>query len=310
MSDQFDLVVKPAAGSIASNIADLEAWVNSVTEPYIGQVVTDDQVKFAKKDLASLRKLKSALEDERKKAKSIIMEPYTQFETMYKKAVASLDEAIIGIDKQIKEIEAEAKQKREEEILSFIKQSAQDIGGNKMGKVFWRDDVMSWFVKPAWLLVSTSRVKTEQEIREGIVTVSRDIDAIETAAGDDLAPCLDDYYRTGSLASALQKKKALEDIRAQKAKEAEEAQKAETASPASPAVPEPEYHQPTDTPYVTPIADRIFFDIPVEPEDEAQKELMRIPVVLVFPRYKMHLLKEIMSKLGIKILKPSAKEEK
>ena len=30
MSDQFDLVVKPAAGSIASNIADLEAWVNSV----------------------------------------------------------------------------------------------------------------------------------------------------------------------------------------------------------------------------------------------------------------------------------------
>ena len=307
MSDQFDLVVKPAAGSIASNIADLEAWVNSVTEPYIGQVVTDDQVKFAKKDLSSLRKLKTALEDERKKAKSIIMEPYTQFETMYKKAVASLDEAILGIDKQIKEIEAEAKQKREEEILSFIKQSAQDIGGNKMGKVFWRDDVMSWFVKPAWLLVSTSRVKTEQEIREGIVAVSRDIDAIETAAGDDLAPCLDDYYHTGSLASALQKKKALEDIRAQKAKEESEKDKTVPDSPANQA--SPEYHQPSETPYVTPVADRIFFDIPVEPEDEAQKELMHVPAVLVFPRYKMKLIKEIMSKLGIKIMKPSSTEE-
>ena len=305
MSDQFDLVVKPAAGSIASNIADLEAWVNAVTEPYIGQVVTDDQVKFAKKDLASLRKLKSALEDERKKAKAIIMEPYTQFESMYKTAVASLDEAIAGIDRQIKEIEAAAKQKREEEIISFIKQSAQDIGGNKMGKVFWRDDVMAWFVKPAWFLVSTSRVKTEQEIREGIVAVSRDIGAIETAAGDDIAPCLDEYYCTGSLASALQKKKALEDIRAQKAKEAEEAARIEAAPSDSPTAPEPEYHKPSDIPYVMPVAERIFFDIPIEPEDKAQKELMHIPAVLVFPRYKMHLLKEIMSKLGIKIMKPS-----
>lgn len=308
MSDQFDLVVKPAAGSIASNIADLEAWVNSVTEPYIGQVVTDDQVKFAKKDLADLRKLKTALEDERKKAKAIIMEPYTEFEAMYKKAVVSLDEAITGIDRQIKEIEAEAKKKREEDTIAFIKQSAQDIGGNKIGKIFWRDDILAWFVKPSWLLVSTSKVKTEQEIREGIVTVIRDIDAIETSAGEDLASCLDEYYRTGSLASALQRKKALEDIRAQKAKEAEEAGKIDAEPSPSPA--ESENHQPVDTPYVMPIADRIFFDIPIEPEDEAQKELMRIPVVLVFPRYKMHLLKEIMSKLGIKILKSSAKEEK
>lgn len=308
MSNQFDLVVKPAAGSIASNIADLEAWVNSVTEPYIGQVVTDDQVKFAKKDLADLRKLKTALEDERKKAKAIIMEPYTEFEAMYKKAVASLDEAITGIDRQIKEIEAEAKKKREEDTIAFIKQSAQDIGGNKIGKIFWRDDILAWFVKPSWLLVSTSKVKTEQEIREGIVTVIRDIDAIETSAGEDLAPCLDEYYRTGSLASALQRKKALEDIRAQKAKEAEEAARIEDAPSDSPIAPEPEYHKPSDTPYVMPVAERIFFDIPIEPEDEAQKELMHIPAVLVFPRYKMHLLKEIMTKLGMKIMKPSSKE--
>lgn len=315
MSEQFDLVVKPAAGSIASNIADLEAWVKSVTEPYIGQVVTEDQTKFAKKDLADLRKLKTMLEDERKKAKAIIMEPYTQFESMYKKAVASLDEAIIGIDRQVKEIEVAARKKREEDTIAFIRQAAHDIGGSNMGKVFWRDDILAWFVEQSWLLASTARTRVEKEIREKILAVSRDIDAIETAAGEDYAPCLEVYYQTGVLASALEKKQALDAIRrekeeAERAKAQEaEAQSAETAEmtvqPAS------EEHKEEDMPpYVTPIADRIFFDIPIEPEDETQKELMRIPAVLVFPKYKKYLVREIMTKAGIKMLKPSAEEDK
>ena len=315
MSEQFDLVVKPAAGSIASNIADLEAWVKSVTEPYIGQVVTEDQTKFAKKDLADLRKLKTMLEDERKKAKAIIMEPYTQFESMYKKAVASLDEAIIGIDRQVKEIEAAARKKREEDTIAFIRQAAQDIGGNKMDKVFWRDDILTWFVDPSWLLASTARTKVEKEIREKIMAVSRDIYAIETAAGDDYAPCLEIYYQTGVLASALEKKQALDAIRrekeeAERAKAQEaEAQAAETAG-MTVQTSSGEHKEEDLPPYVTPIADRIFFDIPIEPEDETQKELMRVPAVLVFPKYKKHLVREIMTKAGIKILKPSSKEDK
>ena len=305
MSDQFDLVVKPAAGSIASNIADLKAWVESVTEPYIGQVVTDDQAKFAKKDLADLRKLKSALEDERKKAKAIIMEPYSQFETMYREAVASLDAAIAGIDKQVKEIEAEARKRREEDTRAFILKSAMDIGGSRIENVFLREDVLGWFTDPSWLLASASRVKTEKEIRERILAAVRDIEAIETASGEFKASCLDEYYRTGSLAAALERKKALEDIRVEMAK-AEE--KAAATSPEAPTEKAPDCHQATDTPYVPPVADRIFFDIPVEPDDEAEKELVHIPAVLVLPRYKMHILREIMTKLGMKIMKPSAKE--
>ncbi len=306
--EQFDLVVKPSAGNIVSNLADLEAWVKSASEPYIRQVVTEDQAKFAKKDLASLRKLKSALEDERKKAKAIIMEPYTQFEAMYKKAVSSLDEAISGIDRQIKEIEKAAEEKREAELCEFIRKSAQDIGGNKMGKVMWRDDVMRWFVSPSWLLASASRTKTEREIREKIVAVSRDIYTIESTTGDDYASCLELYYQTGVLATALQRKQALDAIRAQKAAEAEAEKTASASSGIQTPQPAAENHQATENPYVAPVADRIFFDIPVEPEDDEQKELMHIPAVLVFPRYKMHLLKEIMTKLGMKILKPSSKE--
>ena len=63
----FDLAVNSTAGAIASNISELKSYIESVTQPYIGQVITEDQAKFAKKDLASLRKLQTALEDERKR---------------------------------------------------------------------------------------------------------------------------------------------------------------------------------------------------------------------------------------------------
>lgn len=300
--ERFDLVVKPVAGNIVSNLADLESWVKAVTEPYIGQVVTEDQTKFAKKDLADLRKLKTALEDERKRAKAIIMEPYTQFETMYKTAVSSLDEAIAGIDRQIKEIEEAARQKKEQELKDFIIKAAFESAGNKIKAIVSRPDVMSWFFDPKWLNATAARTTTERTIREKIVEVARAVNSIETAAGDDAAAALDVYYSTGSLSAAILKKTQLDEIRKAQA-EVKESENAEEG-PIQPA-----YHRPTDEPYVTPVADRIFFDIPVEPEDDVQKELMRVPAVLVFPRYKMHLLKEIVSKLGIKIMKPSSKEE-
>ena len=267
--ERFDLVVKPVAGNIVSNLADLESWVKAVTEPYIGQVVTEDQTRFAKKDLADLRKLKTALEDERR---------------------------------QIKEIEENARQKKEQELKDFIIKAAFESAGNKIKAIVSRPDVMSWFFDPKWLNATAARTTTERTIREKIVEVARAVNSIETAAGDDAVAALDVYYSTGSLSAAILKKTQLDEIRKAQA-EVKESENAEEG-PIQPA-----YHQPTDEPYVTPVADRIFFDIPVEPEDDVQKELMRVPAVLVFPRYKMHLLKEIMSKLGIKIMKPSSMEE-
>lgn len=290
---QFDLVVKPAAGSVASNISELEAWVKHITEPYIGQVVTDDQAKFAKKDLAELRKLKTALEDERKKAKSIIMAPYTEFETLYKKAIASLDEAISGIDKQVKEIEAAAKQKRYDDLVGFIQQEARNIYGESMLIKVEKPEVLEWFMDPKWLLSSATTTSVQIAVREKLAQLDRDYDCILKTAPDPAA--IDEYLRTGSLSRAFEKKRQIDEIR----KMQEETEKARTSE-----TPVQDVAAPAEEHYVTPVADRIFFDIPVEPEDEAQKELMHIPAILVFPKYKKNLIREITTKLGIKILKP------
>ena len=299
--EQFDLIVTPAAGSVASNIADLEAWIKKVSEPYIGQVVTEDQVKFAKKDLAVLRKLKTALEDERKKAKAIIMAPYTDFEMLYKKAIASLDSAISGIDIQVKEIEAAAKEKKRRSIEEFIKTEAKNLRGESLLIKMEREDVMSWFLEPKWLNASETDTSVQLAVREKLVRVSRDLDCIlktsEQGIGGPAA--FDEYYRTGSLSAALDKKMQVEAIQKQQEAEAAAAKQTETPIQAAPpAAPAPSAATPK----------QIAFTIPDEPDDPSLKKWFQLPVVLVFPKYKLPLIKDIASKLGIKILKPNQKE--
>ena len=289
----FDLAVNSTAGAIASNISELKSYIESVTQPYIGQVITEDQAKFAKKDLASLRKLQTVLEDVRKRAKAIIMAPYSEFEKLYKDAVKSLDDAIAGIDKQVKEIEANAKAAREKELKEFILKSVYEITGNKLRRIFdSRPEIMTWFFRPEWLNASAARTSVERTIREKIVQVARDIDSVETSAGDEVAVALDEYYRTGSLSSAILKAGEVARLKQQNC--------AMTADQ-----PAAEEHQEEAPKAVSPVADRIFFDIPVEPDDKEELEVLKVPVTLEFPKYKKHLIREIMTKVGIKMTKPS-----
>lgn len=292
----FDLAVNSTAGAIASNISELKSYIESVTQPYIGQVITEDQAKFAKKDLASLRKLQTELEDERKRAKAIIMAPYSEFEKLYKDAVKSLDDAIAGIDKQVKEIEANAKAARERELKEFILKSVYEITGNKLRRIFdSRPEIMTWFFRPEWLNASAARTSVERTIREKIVQVARDIDSVETSAGDEVAVALDEYYRTGSLSSAILKAGEVARLKQQSCAMTAEQPPAE------------ERQEEEASKQIAPVAERIFFDIPVEPDDKGELEVLKVPVILEFPKYKKPLVREIMTKVGIKMAKPSGK---
>ena len=259
-------------------------------------MITEDQAKFAKKDLASLRKLQTALEDERKRAKAIIMAPYSEFEKLYKDAVKSLDDAIAGIDKQVKEIEANAKAAREKELKEFILKSVYEITGNKLRRIFdSRPEIMTWFFRPEWLNASAARTSVERTIREKIVQVARDIDSVETSAGAEVAVALDEYYRTGSLSSAILKAGEVARLKQQSCAITAEQPPAE------------ERQEEEASKQVSPVAERIFFDIPVEPDDKGELEILKVPVILEFPKYKKPLVREIMTKVGIKMAKPSGK---
>ena len=308
--EAFDLIVTPQPGSMISNVAELKAWVDKAAEPYLGQLITEEQAKFAKKDLADLRKLRTALEDERKRAKAIIMKPYTDFEALYKEALASLDQAIAGIDTQVKEIEARMKKEKEESLVAFIRQAAQEVGGNSLAAILARDDVMSWFLDPKWLLASAAKSTVERTVRENLVTVAREAFNVEQMCGEDYAACIDVYYQTGSLSEALSKHTMLEKIRKDKA-----AAEATANTPAGVPVDEPReqglftqaWGQADQDSYESRKPEQIIVDVPEEPSDPALLEEVRMPVVLCFPKYRKAMVKEIMTKAGIRMLRPEGR---
>lgn len=312
----YDLIVTPLPGSITSNVAGLKEWIAKVAEPYQGRLVPADQYRFAKKDLADLRRLQKALEDERKRAKTIIMEPYSEFEKLYKEAKAPLDEAIAGIDRQVKQIEEQEKTLRKTRLIGFIHEEAKALYGESLLIKMEKPGILEWFIDPKWLLSSATTTSVQLAVREKLNQVQRDFDCILKDAPDPAA--IEAYERTGSLSAAFEAKRKADAIKAELARK-----DAPAAEPAS--IPEPSPQQEEQaTPQensgesqaeesvgegFTPTPGFIVVKEPEKPEDPALLETAYIKAVLAFPRYKKAMVKEILNKSGVLILKDIPKKD-
>ena len=319
----YDLIVTPLPGSITSNLAGLKEWIAKAAEPYQGRIVPLDQYRFAKKDLADLRRVKKMLEDERKRAKTVIMAPYSEFEQLYREAMAPLDEAIACIDRQVKDIEERERTQRKTKLIAFIQEEAKALSGESLLVKMEKPEILEWFVDPKWLLSSATTTSVQLAVREKLNQVQRDFDCILKDAPDPAA--IEAYERTGSLSAAFEAKRKADAIKAELARRsAAVATAAPAPEPAS--VPETSSQQEgKDAPQpesgrgfltaeeagqgFTPTPGFILVKEPEKPEDPALLETAYIKAVLAFPRYKKAMVKEILNKSGVLILKDIPKKE-
>lgn len=113
-------ILSPQDGNLVQDISwnneELKAEISAKMKDYKGLVFTEETIKEAKKDRASLNKLRSAFEDERKRIKKLYMDPYNRFEQQVKEVIALIDEPIRLIDAQIKEVEENKKLQKRKDI--------------------------------------------------------------------------------------------------------------------------------------------------------------------------------------------------
>ena len=102
---EINLLVEQKNGSIETNFEDIKAALAAGLEEYKGMVFTAESQPEAKKTVASLRKLKKAMNDRRIEIKKKFMEPYTNFEAQVKELDKLIDEPIDFISGQIEEFE-------------------------------------------------------------------------------------------------------------------------------------------------------------------------------------------------------------
>ena len=142
--------------AIEFNFEELKTALQEKAKIYETMVYTEDQIRAAKADRASLNKMKTALNEERIRREREYMEPFNEFKTKINQIIAIIDKPVYVIDKQIKEYEEVQKKKKREEIEKIFRETEEKPEWLTLEQIFDKK----------WLnaSVSLNTVKGEMEI--------------------------------------------------------------------------------------------------------------------------------------------------
>lgn len=220
-------ILSPMEGGFVKKIEwnneELKEAISAKVQDYKGLQYTEETIKEAKKDKATLNKLREAIETERKRIKKQCMAPYELFEKQVKEVLAIIDEPIQLIDSQIKEIEKQRRLEKKQKVLEIYEENIGNLKGIlPFAKVF----------KNEYLNVSKSLKSITEEITALISKVNQDMDVIEELDTKYELQVKDMYVKTLDLSMALRENARLEEVerklaerRAQQERECAEAEK-------------------------------------------------------------------------------------
>ena len=203
---------------IKFNFEELKQEVVAKCDLYGSMVYTEDQIKDAKADKASLNKLKKALNDERLRLEREYMKPFESFKSQVKELCTLIDKPVALIDKQITAAEDKRKADKRVEIGSYFV-TLERPEWLKLERIF----------NEKWLNTTYKMQDVTAELDMTVTMVNNNV-ATLNALPEFGFEALEEYKRTLDFNKAIEEGQRLADI--QKRKEAqkiaeENAQKAQ-----------------------------------------------------------------------------------
>lgn len=186
---------------IKFNFEELKGKLTESLEKYQGLVVTEDNLSDSTKTRTELNKLKTSIEDERKRIKKEWNEPYVAFETQIKELVGLVDKPIQCLDTQIKAFEEERKEAKRKEIQEFFDEN----NTNELIK-------LDMFFDDKWLNKSEKIEKIKETILATIGRIETSLNVIKSQDTKYTTNMIDVYLKTLDLASAMKEKERLEEL--------------------------------------------------------------------------------------------------
>lgn len=218
----FEISVNQTPGNISFNFAEIKTELEIQMTAYSSLVITEDGQTEAKKDLATLRKIRKAFDDRRKQVKGEFMKPYDEFEVKAKELLAVIDKPINLIDSKLKDFEADRIAKKQAHLRELYD---ANINGLETYLPF------ETLKRPQWDNKSVDDKAIICDIQEQVVKVQSDLSAIKALQSEVEDECLRAYKAAGNnLAAAIQKnsdylnakKRAEENLRAEQERKARE----------------------------------------------------------------------------------------
>lgn len=192
--NEIEVLVTQQNGIIECNFEEIKEQLSKEMDFYSNLVFTEDQKTDAKKDVANLRKLKTAIEDKRKEVKKAFLVPYEEFESKVKELTTLIDKPITLINNQINEFEVKQKAEKQEKIKELFAEVIADNDFISLQSIY----------KKEWENVSTSMKSIKADMEEKIFHIKQDLQTIAAFGSDagekaratyltngyNLAPCV------------------------------------------------------------------------------------------------------------------------
>lgn len=205
--------------AIEFNYEDIKKEIAEKLQHYANLVYTDEQIKVAKTDRATLRKFIDALETKRKEIKKQCLEPYEAFEKQMKEIVAVVNEPVLLIDKQVKNFEERQKEEKREEIKKYWESTEIQLPIPL---------TLEQLFDEKWLNASVKMSTIQTEIESKLTKITNDLDILANLPEFSFE-AIEVYKDTLDLNKAINEGKRLSELMKRKA-EAEAKAEAETIS--------------------------------------------------------------------------------
>lgn len=192
------------AQEIHWNNEELKKEISLKMADYESLVFTEDTIDEAKKDRATLNKLKTSFEDERKRIKKIYLDPYNKFEAQVKEVISLIEKPIGLIDQQIKEVEENKKLQKREDIEEIFKQTG-----------FQSFVALEKIFDQKWLNASVSLKRIQEQMQNMKYSIGEDVYAIHQLPNFSFE-AMEVYKETLSLTDAINEGQRLADIQKRK----------------------------------------------------------------------------------------------
>lgn len=190
---------------IGGNFDEMQQALSNMMQAYAGLEVTEENIPERKKDVATLRKLKKAIDDKRKNVKTEYEKPLKAFEGKCKELTGIIDTEISRINHDLSAYEA----KRCAEKQSIIRKLYDENIGEYAEYL-----PLDMIYDESWENKTCSEKEIISDIQQEKIRVKTDLQTIQIAAGEFADDCLDWYKKHGCDLPATMRR--LEDLRSAK----------------------------------------------------------------------------------------------
>lgn len=197
--DEIKVVVQQEAACINFNYAEIKQQLAEQMEVYKGLEYTDDTIKDAKTDRATLNKLAKEIDDRRKAVKKEYNKPLDAFESQVKDLLSIIKEPIEIIDSKVKDYENRCREEKKAQIVAYWNEKANQLPEELVERAW------NHLYDSRWENVTTSAKAYKDAIDNGIAGILKDIETIKSMGSEFEKEGMDIYYNTFTLADAIGK---------------------------------------------------------------------------------------------------------